>query len=317
MPPSHTPLINHPMITSTPAEFREALSRLHLPPDLPSTMTSALLVAPHGFRLVDQSSPDNGYVQWGVEIDEERALRQHRALQRSLVACGVPVRVIPGIPELPDGVFPNNAFATVHRRLVVGSMRHPLRRPETLREEVRSYFRDELRYEIWDLSEEEVVAEMTGPLVIDRARGIGFCGMTERVNVRGAEAMHEALDLRLTYRFHLQETEYHTNVIMSILAGRACVLHPGSFAGEAIVEAIVEFYSGRVLLLDDDEKAAFAGNCIAATPHDVLMSATALRSLRPSSRAFFETHGFRIRDVEVDELEKAGGSLRCMVAEVF
>lgn len=305
------------MITSTPAEFREALSRLDLPPDLQPTMSSALLISPEGFRLVDHSSPDNVYVQWGSEVDPERALAQHRELQRTLEMCGVPVRVIPGAPELPDGVFPNNAFATVHRRLVVGAMRHPLRRPETLREDVRSYFRDELHYEVWDLGEEEVVAEMTGPLVIDRARGIGFCGMTERVNVRGAEAMHHALGLRLTYRFDLQATEYHTNVIMAILAGRTCVLHPGSLADQEIVDAIVDFYSGHVLLLDDDEKAAFAGNCIAATPDDVLMSGRAVRSLRPASRQFFEANGFRIHGVEVDELEKAGGSLRCMVAEVF
>ncbi len=305
------------MIVTSPEAFREAVARLRPDADLEPTMRSAFLVTPVDFRLVRQSSPDNAYVDWDVVVDSDRALAQHRALAEAMERLGVPVHLIPGIPELPDGVFPNNAFATVPRRLVVGVMRHPLRQGETRREEIRAFFRDQLHYEIWDLDHEEVVAEMTGPLVIDRARGVGFCGMTERVNEKGARAMHEALGLRLTFQFDLDAAEYHTNVIMAVLAGRACVLHPGSFSDESIVEVIGEFYSGRLLLLDDEEKAAFAGNCISVTPSDVLMSARARDALRPSSLRFFEEQGFQLHGVEVDELEKAGGSLRCMVAEIF
>lgn len=305
------------MIATSPHEVRAVLSQRRIPADLPPVMASALLVAPHGFRLVDGSSPDNHYMSPVLEADPERALRQHAELADTLRRCGVPVHILPGDPELPDGVFPNNAFATVPRRVVTGAMRHPLRQGEPHRAEIRAWFRDELRYEILDLSGDGVVAEMTGPLVIDRARGIGYCGMSERVNDRGVEAMHEALGLRLTVRFDLAPSEYHTNVILAILAGRACVLHPGSFAEPDTVDALCEIHEGRTLLLDDDEKRAFAGNCIAVTARDVLMSRTALDALRPSSLHFFQANGFRLHGVAVDELEKAGGSLRCMIAEVF
>jgi N-dimethylarginine dimethylaminohydrolase len=305
------------VITASPEAFRQALRHLPLPADLPPTMRSALLVSPMGFRLVNRSSPDNLYVDWDAEVDADRALRQHAELVRTLEEVGVPVRVLPGVPELPDGVFPNNAFATVPQRLVVGSMRHPLRRGETRRPEVWAYFRDELGYEIWDLEGDEVVAEMTGPLVLDRARGIGYCGMTERVNEAGVRAMHEALGLRLTFAFPLDPGEYHTNVVMAVLAGRALVLHPPSLADPEVARALLTFYGDDALVLDDREKADFAGNCIAATPDHVLMSARALDALRPSSRAFLEARGFTLHGVDVSELEKAGGSLRCMVAEVF
>jgi hypothetical protein len=305
------------VIVSTARDFLDAWHRLRLPDLLPATMRSALLVSPEGFRLVERSSPDNLYVDWDAEVDTGRAMEQHRALARTLEGLGVPVRVLPGVPELPDGVFPNNAFATVPQRLVVGSMRHPLRRGETRRPEVWAYFREELGYEIWDLESEQVVAEMTGPLVIDRARGVGFCGMSERVNEAGVRAMHEALGLGLTFHFPLDPGEYHTNVVMAVLAGRALVLHPGSLADARVADALLAAYQGSALILDDREKAAFAGNCIAATPRDVLMSATALEALRPASRGFLETLGFALHGVDVSELEKAGGSLRCMVAEVF
>ena len=39
--------------------------------------------------------------------------------------------------------------------------------------------------------------------------------------------------------------------------------------------------------------------------------------LRPANRSLLETAGFRIRSVPLEEIEKAGGSLRCCVAEIF
>ena len=47
------------------------------------------------------------------------------------------------------------------------------------------------------------------------------------------------------------------------------------------------------------------------------MSRAAATALRPEQRAILETAGFRIRSVALDEIEKAGGSLRCCVAEIF
>src|SRR3546814_13537431 len=47
------------------------------------------------------------------------------------------------------------------------------------------------------------VAELTGSLVIDRARGLGFCGLSARCDTTGAAAMHAAFGLRATLLFDL------------------------------------------------------------------------------------------------------------------
>ena len=47
------------------------------------------------------------------------------------------------------------------------------------------------------------------------------------------------------------------------------------------------------------------------------MSERAADSLRPASRAAFEALGFALRAVPLDEIEKAGGSLRCMIGEIY
>jgi hypothetical protein len=111
--------------------------------------------------------------------------------------------------------------------------------------------------------------------------------------------------------------EYHTNVVMAVLAGRAVLLHAPSFADPEVPAAIAEVYGDRVLRLSDAEKAAFAGNAIALDGDEVWMSARAAAALAPASRAALERWGFRVRSVALDEIEKAGGSLRCCVAEVF
>jgi hypothetical protein len=213
-------------------------------------------------------------------------------------------------------VFPNNAFATIPGRLIVGRMLHPTRQKETARKDIRGYFTSG-GYELVDLSEEDCVAELTGPMVLDRARRIAFCGMSQRVSDSGVKAMHKAFKLRCTLQFDLAEDEYHTNVVLSVLASRACIVHEDSIQDASLVQALAALYHGHVLFLDQAEKDAFAANCIALTHHDLFMSQTAADALRHSNRSLLESWGFVIHSTPLDEIEKAGGSLRCMVAEIY
>jgi hypothetical protein len=249
-------------------------------------------------------------------VDQDRALQQYVGLVEKIRGAGVPVKNFAGGAKTPEDVFPNNVFATSPGRLVIGHMLHASRQAETRRADIRSYFRG-LGYQEYDLSVEECVAELTGPLIIDRARRLGFCGMTGRVNEAGLKAMHNAFNLRHTLYFDLKEGEYHTNVVLSILAGRACVVHAASIQDSRVVPALAAIYEDRILYLDDAEKQAFAGNCIALTHSDLFMSQTASDALARRSKGLLESWGFRIHSHPLDEIEKAGGSLRCMVAEIY
>ena len=173
-----------------------------------------------------------------------RAAGEHARLAAALREC-VPTLVFPGDPAMPDGVFPNNVFATVAGRAIVGAMRHGVRRREAARSDIRAFFRDLLHYELVDLSTDPVVAELTGALVIDRARGIGFCGLSERCDRAGAEAMHRAFGLELTFCFDLAPGEYHANVVLAQLASRALIIAPDGFADHAAAEAIAQVYAPR------------------------------------------------------------------------
>ncbi|MDZ7791642.1 MAG: arginine deiminase-related protein [Xanthomonadales bacterium] len=305
------------MIVRTPAEFRKQIEAGWLIADGPAVPRAVFLVEPSGFRVSEQTARDNEYMDLAVDVDPQRALEQHRNLSERITDCGIPLVRFPGKPETPDDVFPNNTFATAPGRLIVGAMFHPERQREAERADIRIFFSDLMHYDTIDLSGQEVVAELTGALVLDRARRIGFCGMTQRVNEAGCEAMHEAFDLALTFQFDLNEHEYHTNVVMAVLASRALVICPDSFVDPEVPGAIAEAFPGHVLEITTEEKEAFAGNVIALSFSDLFMSQTAVDALAPEKLARLEEWGFTIHSVELDEIEKAGGSLRCCVAEIY
>ena len=279
------------------------------------TARAAFLVSPDGFRLAGESARDNRYMAGAADFDAARAAGEHRELHRALSAT-LPTVCFPGDPEAPDGLFPNNVFATVPGRYVVGRMRHPVRQREAARADLRGFFRDVLGYREVDLSRQAHPCELTGAMVVDRMRGLGYCGLSERCDAEGARLVHEALGLRATLLFDLAPGEYHANVVLAILAGRAVVACPDGFADAAVPAAIAAFHAPHALLLSPAEKAAFAGNAI-AFGDEAWMSRRAARALSPGHREALAQAGFTLRSVPLDAIEAAGGSLRCCIGEIF
>lgn len=286
-----------------------------LPADRPACARAAFLVSPASVELAAESASDNAYMDLQQVFSTDRARVQHQSLQRAL-SSELPVLSFAGDPDAPDGMFPNNVFASAPGRLILGRMRHPVRQREAERPDIRGFFSDVLGYSEHDLRDGEV-GELTGSLVIDRARGIGYAGLGERCTAAAARTMVDAFDLRALFAADLAAGEYHTNVVLSVLAGRMVVLCAEGFAEAAAAEVIAAVYAPAVVWLDPAQKNAFAANCISLTPGSVWMSERAADSLRSGQRLQLEREGFAIRSVDIDEIEKAGGSLRCCVAEIF
>lgn len=303
------------MITRDPAEFF-AFARGLAQDFGPATARAAFLVAPDGFALALQSAQDNRYMADAGEFDAGRASNQHRELQRAISSV-IPAVCFAGNPDTPDAVFPNNVFGTAAGRYVVGRMRHEVRQREAARKDIRGFFGGVLDYAEIDLSAQQHPCELTGALAIDRARGLGYCGLSERCDEAGARLMHEAFGLRATLLFDLAPGEYHTNVVLAVLAGRAAVVCPRGFADPGIAAGIAVFYAPHAVVCHETEHAAFVGNCIALSDDTVWMSAKADAGLSPAHRAQLAAAGFGVAAVELDAIEAGGGSLRCCIGEIF
>jgi len=304
------------MIVDSPQEFLWQLESGNYPAAADACPRGVMMIEPADFSVCAESAVDNHYMNLDAAVNADIALKQSRDLADLVGKAGIEVVSFPGDPNTPDAIFPNNVFATTASDLVIGHMLHPGRQVEAEREDIRAYFQSR-GFGTIDLSQQNCVAELTGVLNIDYARRIGFCGMTGRVDEAGLAAMHDAFGLKMIFSFELQPEEYHTNVIMMVLASRACVIYPGAFIDPEVPEAIAKAFPNRTLILNEVEKNAFAGNCIALTDSDLFMSQTGVDALRPSSRITLESWGFTLHSTNLDEIEKAGGSLRCMLAEIF
>ena len=163
-----------------------------------------------------------------------------------------------------------------------------------------------------DLSEATHPCELTGALVIDRARGIGYCGLSERCDEAGATLMHDAFGLRATLMFDLAPGEYHTNVVLAVLAGRAALVCPAGFADPAVPEAIARLHGPHGIRLSPAEHAAFAGNAIALAPTSVWMSAGADAALATTPARPWPRPGFACAACPWRPSKRPAG--RCAVA---
>jgi hypothetical protein len=304
------------MIVTDPAEFLAMFSHARFPARAPAIARAAFLVSPAAKALSVESASDNAYMDLAHSFDTMRALAEHTELARRL-GEDIPAITFAGDASAPDGMFPNNVFGTTPGRFIVGRMRHAVRRREADRADIRRFFTETLGCALVDLSHERFVAELTGSLVIDRARGIGYCGLSERCDLEGARAMHDAFGLALTFCFDLAEGEYHTNVVMALLASRVALLAPDGFRDPAVPDAIERAFGGAAVRLTREQKNAFSGNAITLAADRVWLSARGVDALAADQRGAIEKAGFRIGAVELSEIEKAGGSLRCCVAEIY
>ena len=116
---------------------------------------------------------------------------------------------------------------------------------------------------------------------------------------------------------------YHTNVLMNVGVGFAVICtqalpDPGQRA--AVLASLVA--SGHAIVdLRADQLANFAGNMLAlenqAGEQILAMSSRALASLDPAQREALARHA-RLVSAPIPTIEdQAGGSVRCMLAEIF
>ena len=285
-------------------------------PIYPGCAKGVYLVTPEGFSLAAESAQDNGYMDLQLPVRSELALNQHQNLANAL-SEQLPVISFPGRVTTPDAVFPNNVFATAKNKILLGHMRHPVRQAEAERPDMLGFFRNVLNYELIDLRQQPGICELTGSLIIDRARNIAYCGLSERCDETGAEAMYKAFGLKACLMFELAPGEYHTNVVLTILASRGVIVAPDGFKDLRVSDAIASFYAPNAIVLSAEEKNAFAANAITLLEDAVWMSQMAADNLTVGNREILKKAGFDIHAVDLSEIEKAGGSLRCCVGEIF
>jgi hypothetical protein len=257
--------------------------------------------------------PDNVFTDLVHGVDHVKALEEHAAVVERLRSLGKEVQVFEG--RSSDDTFCNNIYGTNHKKeLIIGNMFYPARQMEGERTDIRAWFYKQGYKEVEMAHHTEDPAELTGVLVMDHQRNLGLCGLSNRVTEESAQVFEKVFGLNEVWAFPI--TIYHTNVGLSILASRAALFCPKMFANPADADRLREMYPQHIEI-SEYQMANFAGNALAVSDQDVMMSLRGYESLNAEQLSQFDEYGFQIQAVDLSEIEKSGGSMRCLLAEVF
>ena len=298
--------------------------------------STVLMIRPVRFESNPMTAASNRFQGKSAASAEEQhaaALVEFDSLVDALQDKGIDVIVVDDTvePHTPDSIFPNN-WVSFHGdgRVVLYPMEAENRRTER-RTDIIAQLNDELGYavsEVVDLSPHELQGhflEGTGSMVLDRVNHIAYACLSSRTQLDPLGDFAQRMEYEVI-AFDAVDREgvpiYHTNVLMNIGEALAVICDEAITRGdqrEAVLQRMRE--SGRdVILLSYDQLDAFAGNMLELRGEDgkrvVAMSQQAFDSLNKEQRAALEKNG-DIVSVPIDNIEaSAGGSVRCMLAEV-
>lgn len=298
---------------------------------------TVLMVRPCCFAANPETADSNRFQRRsllpGAEV-AKAAQGEFDHLAAALDRAGVQVLVAADTPSpsRPDAVFPNNWFSTHGDGTVVlypmaAPLRRAERRPGLLREAFR---RAGLAMgpvvDLTALEDRGEFLEGTGSLVLDRIHGQAYATPSPRTTAGALAAFAGATGYRV---MALESADpggvpvYHTNVLLALGTGIAVYCPdalPSARERRGVEEALI--LTGRTLVrISLDQMAAFAGNLLEleARPGNpmIALSAGAWSALGPAQRRALEAAGEPL-PVAVPTIEAVGGgSVRCMLAEVF
>jgi hypothetical protein len=233
-------------------------------------------------------------------------------------------------------VFPNN-WISFHRdgTVVLYPMQAESRRHERRREIIDAVAKHSgfVTSRIVDLTHHEArgqFLEGTGSLVLDHVHRVAYASLSPRTHPAVLEEWSGNLGYE-TVAFQAFDRNgvppYHTNVLMCI-GERFAIVGTEAIAPKdrERVLAQLQATSREVIELSHGELESFVGNMLELASWDealgdcraLVMSATARSALSPEKFARLSACTDSIIAVPVPTIERlGGGSVRCMIAEVF
>ena len=296
--------------------------------------STVMMIRPAGFESNPLTAASNRFQRKSASSPAEQhatALREFDELVAALRAADIDVLVIDDTaePHTPDAIFPNNWISThADGRIVLYPMEAENRRTERREDIVERLGAGRLISEVIDLSKHEAdghYLEGTGSMVLDRANHVAYACVSTRTHLDPLGDFAQRLGYDVV-AFEAVDNGgvpiYHTNVLMNVGEKLAVICDaaiPRDDQREAVLARLRE--TGHdIVHLSFAQLDAFAGNMLELRNRSgdrvLAMSQQAWNSLDAEQRATLSANG-RIVSSPIDNIEaSAGGSVRCMLAEI-
>jgi hypothetical protein len=286
--------------------------------------SNPLTAASNLFQGRNESSPAQQQLDAEAEFD---------GLAAALEAGGITVVQFDDThePHTPDAIFPNN-WVSFHAdgTVVLYPMEAPNRRTERRQDIIDtlvSQYGFQVR-EIVDFShheQNERFLEGTGSLVLDRTNRIAYACLSSRTHLEVLGEFAQRLDYEVVAFDAVDRNGapiYHTNVLMNVGEELAVICDqaiPRDDQRAAVMQSLAAT-GHEVLRLTFDQMDSFAGNMLelrsASGDRIIAMSEQARESLTEAQFEKISAYA-QVISAPIENIESsAGGSVRCMLAEI-
>ena len=256
-----------------------------------------LMVRPSHFRIDYAINP---YMDVHAQPDPVRAREQWLGLVQALRDAGADVDVLEQREDSPDMVYAMNLGLVLDDRVVMSHMRYAERRLESLTAE--PWFAGH-GFRPTTVGRDGVGAHLEAgdAFAFGDALVVGYGPRTEELALKH---LATELDVRVRGLRITHPGMYHLDLAFCPLDGTRAMVCPDAFddASAAAVLALVP----DPLVLTEAEALTFCAN-------SVVVGSTVLMPACPARvRAGLEAWGFEVVVLEMGELHKGGGSVRCL-----
>lgn len=288
-----------------------------------------LMIKPAAFGYNAETALTNSFQHYESNGEAQHALVEFENMVQKLQQHGIDVLVIEDTihPEKPDAIFPNNWFSThTNGTCILYPMLHHNRRIERRNDIIEQVCNNSKKLiDLSYLESQNLYLEGTGSLVIDHDFNIAYATISPRTCLAALTIFEEKTGLKVI-PFHAldraQQPIYHTNVVMALSPSNVIICL--DVIPKADQEKLLQSFAQskkEVIEISIQQLEKFAGNmlCLKNSQNNnlLVMSFTAFDALNVVQlNALKKQH--QIITIAIPCIEKiGGGSVRCMMAELF
>ncbi|WP_194435837.1 arginine deiminase-related protein [Vibrio fluminensis] len=301
------------------------------------TANCVVMVPPKEFGFNPETAKDNEFQQ-GTTLDipqlQQRVMEEFDSMVMQLRSAGIQVVVLDysrGELPTPDAVFPNNWFSTTPQgELYIFPMACENRRREVRVSELRETLEMSGRhvdavYSFEDHVAREAYLESTGVMIFDHINDTVYAALSQRCDRDVLEQFAQQAGYSRVVSFQTVlpsgKPIYHTNVMLAI-GERFCVICDEiipQYERTFVLKSLAK--DKQIISISLEQMNAMCGNVLQLESVNgekvIAMSQTAYNTFTQAQLNQLASHG-RLLPLDVTTIETVGGgSVRCMLGEVF
>ncbi|WP_183226496.1 dimethylargininase [Actinoplanes campanulatus] len=247
----------------------------------------------------------NPWMDTTVTVDARLAVKQWDQLRTTLADLGHVVHVLDPEPGLPDMVYSANGAFSVDGTVYGARFLHPQRSAEAAAHQ--AFY---LANEGWNFIAPEHVNEGEGDFAYLPAAygGIVLAGYGFRTDPAAHAEAQEVLGRPVISLKLVDPAFYHLDTALAALDDRHVTYYPGAFS-EASQQVLRQLFPDAVIA-DRADAEAFGLNLVSDGRHVILNTEAVAMGHKVREAGYLPVH------VDLSELKRGGGSIKCAVAEL-